>query len=66
MLHGDLRRARETLGDDFLHVLHDLTEGNPFFVEETLKALIVAGDLSPTGGIGARGRWSAYACRRLL
>ncbi|MGE5099786.1 MAG: ATP-binding protein, partial [Deltaproteobacteria bacterium] len=42
--------ARANLGDDFVHLLHGLTEGNPFFVEETLKALLIAGDLSSTGG----------------
>ena len=41
---------------DFVHVLHGLTEGNPFFVEETLKSLITAGDLAPTGAGGWRAR----------
>ena len=41
---------RDTLGDEFLRLLHGLTEGNPFFVEETLKSLIVGGDLAQTGG----------------
>jgi DNA-binding CsgD family transcriptional regulator len=52
--------AGENFGDDFVHLLHGLTEGNPFFVEETLKALIVAGDLSPTGG-----RWRARPLERV-
>ncbi|HUQ84599.1 MAG TPA: AAA family ATPase [Gemmatimonadaceae bacterium] len=49
---------QENLGADFVHLLHGLTEGNPFFVEETLKALILAGDLAPTsvGGSGWRAR----------
>ena len=38
----------DSLGDDFVHQLHSLTEGNPFFVEETLKALILAGDIVST------------------
>ena len=59
MLHA-IFGARANLGDDFLHVLHSLTEGNPFFVEETLKALIVAGDLSPTGG-----HWRARPLERV-
>ena len=46
----------DTLGVEFAHVLHGLTEGNPFFVEETLKALILAGDLVPTGSGGWRAR----------
>jgi DNA-binding CsgD family transcriptional regulator len=41
---------RESLGAEFVHLLHGLTEGNPFFVEETLKSLIVGGDLAQTGG----------------
>jgi len=46
----------ENLGPEFVQLLHGLTEGNPFFVEETLKALIIAGDLTPTGGGGWRAR----------
>jgi DNA-binding NarL/FixJ family response regulator len=42
--------SRDTLGSEFVHLLHGLTEGNPFFVEETLKSLIVGGDLAQTGG----------------
>ncbi|HKV84162.1 MAG TPA: AAA family ATPase [Ktedonobacterales bacterium] len=30
---------------EFLTALYDLTEGNPFFIEETLKALVVSGDI---------------------
>jgi DNA-binding CsgD family transcriptional regulator len=41
---------RTDLGDDFVELMHGLTEGNPFFVEETLKALMVAGDLVPRDG----------------
>lgn len=29
----------------FLDALHTLTEGNPFFIEEVLKALVTAGDI---------------------
>jgi DNA-binding CsgD family transcriptional regulator/tetratricopeptide (TPR) repeat protein len=49
-----------TLGDDFLRRLYDLTEGNPFFVEETLKGLIVAGDVvsTPSG-------WRARSLERV-
>lgn len=47
---------RATLGDDFAALLHGLTDGNPFFVEETLKALIIAGDLAPTDDGGWRAR----------
>ena len=41
---------RDSLGAEFLQLLHGLTEGNPFFVEETLKSLIVDGDLARVGG----------------
>jgi tetratricopeptide (TPR) repeat protein len=34
----------------FVSGLHELTEGNPFFVEEMLKGLVVAGDLVQTDG----------------
>jgi len=47
---------RASLGDGFAGLLHGLTEGNPFFVEETLKALIIAGDLAPTDDGGWRAR----------
>jgi DNA-binding CsgD family transcriptional regulator len=49
MLHA-IFGGRETLGGEFVETLHGLTEGNPFFVEETLKALITAGDLTSTNG----------------
>jgi DNA-binding CsgD family transcriptional regulator len=48
------------LGDEFIDLLHNLTEGNPFFVEETLKALIVAGDLAPRDG-----GWRALSLERV-
>ncbi len=34
----------------FVASLHGLTEGNPFFVEEVLKALVVGGDLARVDG----------------
>jgi DNA-binding CsgD family transcriptional regulator/tetratricopeptide (TPR) repeat protein len=34
----------------FVASLHELTEGNPFFVEEVLKALVVDGDLVQSDG----------------
>jgi tetratricopeptide (TPR) repeat protein len=33
---------------EFSQAIHQLTDGNPFFVEETLKALITAGDIYQT------------------
>jgi DNA-binding NarL/FixJ family response regulator len=49
------------LGNEFTAALHDLTEGNPFFVEEVLKALIVAGELRRTGD----GQWRAGRLERV-
>src|SRR5689334_11618255 len=51
---------RTNLGNDFVDLIHGLTEGNPFFVEETLKALMVAGDLVPRDG-----GWRAQALERV-
>ncbi len=39
------------LGPHFVDDLHGLTEGNPFFIEEMLKALLVAGDLVREDGV---------------
>jgi DNA-binding CsgD family transcriptional regulator len=35
-------------GTSFVRALHGLTGGNPFFVEEVLRALIAAGDIYPS------------------
>jgi len=43
----DMRRF---LHGELLHTLYELTEGNPFFVEETLSALIAGGDIFYTHG----------------
>ena len=51
---------RTDLGNEFLELIHGLTEGNPFFVEETLKALMVAGDLVPRDG-----GWRTQALERV-
>jgi DNA-binding CsgD family transcriptional regulator len=51
----------ENLGPEFIQLLHGLTEGNPFFVEETLKALLIAGDLTPAAG----GGWKARPLERV-
>jgi len=52
--------TKTNLGSEFLELIHGLTEGNPFFVEETLKALMVAGDLVPRDG-----GWRAQALERV-
>jgi len=46
----DMRRF---LHGEFLDTLYTLTEGNPFFVEETLSSLIAAGDI-----FYAQGYWN--------
>ncbi len=46
--------SQVAFGSAFIGGLHALTEGNPFFIEEMLKALLVAGDLAHTDG-----RWRA-------
>jgi DNA-binding CsgD family transcriptional regulator len=35
---------------EFLDAIYNLTEGNPFFIEEILKSLIAAGEISYTDG----------------
>ena len=61
---GAIFGAGGPLGDDFLRRLYDLTEGNPFFVEETLKGLILAGDVvSTTSGWRARPLERVYVPR---
>jgi len=39
---------------DFLEALYQLTEGNPFFVEEVVKSLLASGDIYFTEGIWDR------------
>jgi DNA-binding CsgD family transcriptional regulator len=48
------------LGEEFIELLHGLTEGNPFFLEETLKALILDGDLTMRDG-----GWRALSLERV-
>jgi DNA-binding CsgD family transcriptional regulator len=45
---------------DFLRAIHDLTDGNPFFVEEVVRALIAAGDIFRSGG-----RWERRGLEHL-
>jgi predicted ATPase/DNA-binding CsgD family transcriptional regulator len=45
---------------EFLDLLYPLTEGNPFFLEEVLKALIAAGEV-----FYAEGRWERKPIREL-
>jgi DNA-binding CsgD family transcriptional regulator/tetratricopeptide (TPR) repeat protein len=45
---------------DFLHAIHDLTDGNPFFIEEVVRSLIAAGDIFRSGG-----RWERRGLEHL-
>jgi predicted ATPase len=45
---------------EFLDALYALTDGNPFFIEEVLKALIAAGDIYQEGG-----EWTRKPLREL-
>jgi DNA-binding CsgD family transcriptional regulator len=47
-------RLQRSVSADVLDVLYPLTEGNPFFLEETLKALGVAGDVFSRNGVWER------------
>ena len=48
-------------GGGFLATIYELTEGNPFFVEEVLKALVSAGDVARR----ADGAWHARPLTRV-
>ncbi len=48
-------------GDGFVDTMHSLTDGNPFFVEEVLKALVTAGDVTRR----ADGAWQARPLARI-
>jgi DNA-binding CsgD family transcriptional regulator len=47
-------QLQRSLPADVLDALYRLTEGNPFFLEETLKALVVAGDVFMREGVWQR------------
>jgi DNA-binding CsgD family transcriptional regulator len=49
-----------SIRSDFLHEIQDLTEGNPFFIEEIIGSLIASGDIFRTAG-----RWDRKALREL-
>lgn len=46
---------------EFLQALYSLTEGNPFFIEEVLKSLVKAGEISDAGVVG--NDWPSDALR---
>ena len=50
MLHA-IFGSQAVVDTSFVSGLHALTEGNPFFVEEMLKALVMAGDIARADGV---------------
>lgn len=55
MVQAIFRQSHPTRAE-FLDALYPLTEGNPFYIEETLKSLLMAGDITVTeDGIWAEG-----------
>ena len=54
MLQAILDSPQAPVGKDFLDTVFTLTEGNPFFIEEILKALTAEGDISYADGIWDR------------
>src|SRR2546425_198488 len=47
-------RLKRPVRRDFLEALYQLTEGNPFFIEEVLKSLLAVGDIFFTGSLWDR------------
>ena len=54
MLQAILDSPQTPVSKDFLETIFTLTEGNPFFIEEILKALTAGGDISYADGIWDR------------
>ncbi|MGQ0600558.1 MAG: helix-turn-helix transcriptional regulator [Anaerolineales bacterium] len=44
MIRAIFGQAQPVRGE-FVNAIHELTEGNPFFIEEVLKALVASGDI---------------------
>ena len=53
--------ARAGPGDELARVLHEFTDGNPFFVEEVLKGLVTSGHITRT----ADGDWRVRPFERV-
>jgi DNA-binding CsgD family transcriptional regulator len=51
MLQATLASPQAPVSKDFLDTIFGLTEGNPFFIEEILKALSAEGDISYANGV---------------
>ena len=50
MLRATLGQARPVPAE-MLHLLYTLTEGNPFFLEEVLKSLVLGGEMFDASGV---------------
>jgi len=50
----------QSIRPDFLQAIYTITDGNPFFIEEVIRALVTAGDIFRAGG-----RWERRALRQL-
>ncbi len=53
MIRAIFGQAQPVRGE-FVNVVHEFTDGNPFFVEETLKALVASGDIYQLNGVWTR------------
>jgi len=51
---------------EFLNSLYELTEGNPFFIEEVLKSLVALGDIFQVSGTWTRKRLSELQIPRTI
>lgn len=54
------------VSSEFVTALYDHTEGNPFFLEEVLKALVATGDIMVTNGAWDRKRLSELRVPRTV
>ncbi len=59
MLDGE-----QLLRDDFVQVLYELTDGNPFFIEEVLKSLATSNDLPQHNGAALPGTLAEHQIPR--
>jgi len=59
-------QLQRSLSADGLDEMYRLTEGNPFFIEETLKALVVAGDVFSRDGVWERKALSEFNIPRSI
>jgi predicted ATPase len=56
--------SQDSVSDDFASALYGETEGNPFFVEEVVKALIEQGQIYREGDRWERNEMHELAIRK--